>query len=62
MIEARSKRGNLPECARLVADQKPLLGDAWQSYEAGKKRLNELEMSPAEYELAIKRLAETLGI
>ncbi len=31
-------------------------------YEAGKKRLNELELSPAEYELAIKRLAETLGI
>ncbi len=31
-------------------------------YEAGKKRLNKLELSPAEYELAVKRLAETLGI
>jgi len=31
-------------------------------HEAGKSRLNELELSPAEYELAIKRLAETLGI
>ncbi len=30
--------------------------------EAGKKRLNELDLAPAEYELAIKRLAETLGI
>ncbi len=39
-----------------------MLGDAWLDYEAGKKRLNELDLAPAEYELAIKRLAETLGI
>lgn len=45
-----------------IVDQKELLGDPWQAYEAGKVRLNELELSPAEYELAIKRLAETLGI
>jgi len=31
-------------------------------HEAGKNRLNELELSPAEYELAVKRLAETLAI
>lgn len=39
-----------------------MMDAAWLDYEAGKKRLNELELSPAEYELAIKRLAETLGI
>jgi hypothetical protein len=39
-----------------------MLDAAWLAYEAGKKRLNELELSPAEYELAIKSLAETLGI
>ena len=43
-------------------DQKAFLGGAWLAYEAGKKRLNELDLAPAEYELAIKRLAETLGI
>ena len=50
------------EQVRLIVDQPSLLGDAWQSYEAGKKRLSELDLSPAEYEQAIKRLAETLGI
>lgn len=45
-----------------IVDQKALLGDTWLAYEAGKKRLQELELSPAEYELAVKRLAETLGI
>ena len=45
-----------------IVDQNSLLGDTWLAYEAGKKRLNELELSPAEYEQAIKRLAETLGI
>jgi len=39
-----------------------MMDAAWLAYEAGKKRLNELDLSPAEYELAIKRLAETLGI
>jgi len=43
-----------------IVDQKSLLGDTWLAYEAGKKRLQEL--SPAEYEQAVKRLAETLGI
>ena len=50
------------EQIRLIVDQPSLLGDVWKAYEAGKKRLNELELSPAEYELAIKSLAETLGI
>ncbi len=50
------------EQIRLIVDQPSLLGDVWNDYEAGKKRLNELELSPAEYELAIKSLAETLGI
>ena len=39
-----------------------MMDAAWLDYEAGKKRLNELELSPAEYELADKSLAETLGI
>lgn len=39
-----------------------MMDAAWLAYEAGKKRLNELDLAPAEYELAIKRLAETLGI
>ncbi len=50
------------EQIRMIVDQPSLLGDVWKAYEAGKKRLNELELSPAECELAIKRLAETLGI
>lgn len=45
-----------------IVDQKELLGDPWQAYEAGKVRLNELELSPEQYELAVKRLAETLGV
>ena len=39
-----------------------MMDAAWLAYEAGKKRLNELELSPPEYELAIERLAETVGI
>lgn len=50
------------EQVRLIVDQTSLLGDPWQSYEAGKAQLQGMELSPAEYEQAIKRLAETLGI
>ena len=50
------------EQVRLIVDQPSLLGDPWQSYEAGKAQLMDMELSPAEYEQAIKRLAETLGI
>ena len=50
------------EQIRLIVDQPSLLGDVWKSYEAGKSQLQDLELSPAEYELAIKRLAETLVI
>lgn len=50
------------EQVRLIVMQPTLLDNVWVSYEAGKKRLNELELSPAEYDLAIKSLAETLGI
>ena len=50
------------EQIRLIVDQPSLLGDVWKAYEAGKSQLQELELSPAEYEQAIKRLAETLGI
>ena len=58
MNSARSKQ----EQIRLIVDQPSLLGDVWKAYEAGKSQLQELELSPAEYELAINRLAETLGI
>ena len=47
---------------RLIVDQPSLLGDVWMAYEAGKAQLQGMELSPAEYEQAIKRLAETLGI
>ena len=50
------------EQVRLVVDQPSLLGDVWMAYEAGKAQLQGMELSPAEYEHAIKRLAETLGI
>lgn len=50
------------EQVRLVVDQPSLLGDVWMAYEAGKAQLQGMELSPAEYEQAIKRLAETLGI
>ncbi len=50
------------EQVRLIVMHPTLLGDVWSSYEAGKKRLRELDLSPDEYEQAIKRLAETLGI
>ena len=50
------------ERVRLIVDQPSLLGDPWHSYEAGKAQLMDMELSPAEYEQAIKRLAETLGI
>ena len=50
------------EQIRLIVDQPSLLGDVWKAYEAGKSQLQDLELSPAEYEQAIKRLAETLGI
>lgn len=46
----------------IVMHPTTLLGDVWSSYEAGKKRLREFDLSPDEYEQAIKRLAETLGI
>ena len=58
MSAAASKQ----EQIRLIVDQPSLLGDPWQSYEAGKSQLQDMELSPAEYEQAIKRLAETLGI
>ena len=50
------------EQVRLVVDQPSLLGGVWMAYEAGKSQLQGMELSPAEYEQAIKRLAETLGI
>ena len=50
------------EQVRMIVDQPSLLGDVWKAYEAGKSQLQDLELSPAEYEQAIKRLAETLGI
>ena len=50
------------EQIRLIVDQPSLLGDVWKAYEAGKSQLQDMELSPAEYEQAIKRLAETLGI
>ena len=36
--------------------------DVWREYESAKRLLQKFELSPAEYEQAIKRLAETLGI
>lgn len=50
------------EQVRLIVDQPSLLGDVWMAYEAGKSQLMDMELSPAEYGQAIKRLAETLGI
>ena len=46
----------------LIVNQPTLLGDEWHSYEAGKAQLNVLELSAEDYEAAVKRLAETLGI
>ena len=46
----------------LIVNQPTLIGDEWKSYEAGKAQLNVLDLSSEDYESAVKRLAETLGI